>query len=57
MIVHGRYDLCCPVRTAYDLAAAWPEADFRVALAGHAAHEPLIASELVAATDRFAARD
>jgi len=57
VIVHGRYDLCCPVRTAYDLAAAWPEADFRVALAGHAAHEPLIASELVAATDRFAARD
>ncbi|HET7724276.1 MAG TPA: prolyl aminopeptidase [Propionibacteriaceae bacterium] len=55
VIVHGQYDMCCPVRNAYDLAAVWPEADLRVVLAGHASTEPAIAAELVAATDRFAA--
>ena len=36
------------------LHRAWPEADYRVVLAGHSASEPAIAAELVAATDRFA---
>lgn len=54
VIVQGHYDICCPQRTAHDLAAAWPEADLRVVLAGHSAFEPLVASELVQATDRFA---
>ncbi|MGL4832709.1 MAG: prolyl aminopeptidase [Propionibacteriaceae bacterium] len=54
VIVQGRYDTCCPVRTAWDLHRALPEADFRIVLAGHSAYEPMIASELVAATDRFA---
>jgi len=40
--------------TADDLHRAWPEADYRLVLAGHAAMEPAIATELVAATDRFA---
>ncbi len=55
VIVQGRYDLPCPVVTADDLHRAWPEADYRVVLAGHSASEPAIAAELVAATDRFAA--
>jgi proline iminopeptidase len=55
VIVHGQYDMCCPVRNAYDLASVWPEADLHVVLAGHAATEPAIAAELIAATDRFAA--
>ena len=55
VIVQGRYDLPCPLVTADDLHRAWPEADYRVVLAGHAAMEPAIAAELVAATDRFAA--
>ncbi len=54
VIVQGQYDVCCPPRTAYDLAEAWPEADLRVVLAGHSAFEPAIAAELVAATDAFA---
>lgn len=54
VIVQGRYDMCCPATTAWDLHRAWPEADFRLVLAGHSAFEPLIASELVAATDHFA---
>ncbi len=54
VIVHGQYDLCCPVRNAYDLSAVWPEADLHVVMAGHSASEAAIAAELVAATDRFA---
>ncbi len=54
VIVQGSYDLPCPQVTAYDLHRAWPEADYRPVLAGHASGEPAIAAELVAATDRFA---
>ena len=56
VIVQGRYDLPCPAVTAWDLHQAWPEADFRLVLAGHSVTEPAIAAELVAATDRFARR-
>jgi len=55
-IVHGRYDLICPVKNAYDLAAAWPEADFHVVTAGHAAYETEIVDVLVRATDSLADR-
>jgi len=55
VIVQGRYDVICPMRSAWDLHRAWPEADLRVVTdAGHSAFEPGIARELVAATDRFA---
>ena len=54
VIVQGRYDICCPARTAFDLHQVWPEADYRVVLAGHSAFEPNIVAELVQATDRFA---
>jgi len=54
VIVHGQYDVCCPVRNAYDLKEVWPEADLHVTLAGHAAAEPETASALIEATDRFA---
>ncbi|GAA1142718.1 prolyl aminopeptidase [Microbacterium aurantiacum] len=55
VIVQGRYDVCTPMMTAWDLHRAWPEADFVVVPdAGHAASEPGIATALRAATDRFA---
>ena len=55
VIVQGRYDVVCPMATAWDLHRTWPEADFRlVPDAGHSAFEPAITHELVAATDRFA---
>jgi proline iminopeptidase len=54
VIVQGRYDVVCPMETAWALHRAWPEADLRVVQdAGHAASEPGIAHELVEATDRF----
>jgi proline iminopeptidase len=55
VIVHGRYDVVCPIDTAFELHRRWPEADFRIVVdAGHSAYEPGITAELVAATDRFA---
>jgi len=54
-IVHGRYDVICPVRYAFALADAWPAAKLVVVPdAGHSSMEPGITSELVAATDAFA---
>jgi len=56
VIVQGRYDVVCPMKSAWDLHLAWPEADLRiVGDAGHSAFERGILSELVAATDRYAA--
>lgn len=52
--VHGRYDIVCPIKSLFDLAAAWPELDYTVAPdAGHSSHEPGITKELVAATNRI----
>ncbi|HEX7917036.1 prolyl aminopeptidase [Rudaea sp.] len=54
VIVQGRYDVVCPMRSAWDLYRAWPEADLRiVGDAGHSAFEPGITHELISATDRF----
>jgi proline iminopeptidase len=55
VIVHGRYDMPCPLRYAWDLHKAWPEAEFHlVEGAGHAFSEPGILDRLIRATDRFA---
>ncbi|MER7797353.1 prolyl aminopeptidase [Microbacterium sp. NPDC096154] len=55
VIVQGRYDVCTPMMTAWDLHRAWPEAELIVVDdAGHAAIEPGIAAALRSATDRFA---
>jgi proline iminopeptidase len=55
VIVQGRYDVVCPMRSAWALHRAWPEADFRIiANAGHSAFERGTSRELVAATDRYA---
>jgi proline iminopeptidase len=55
VIVHGRYDIVCPLISAWDLVQEWPEAELRIVPdAGHAAFEPGNVHELVTATDRFA---
>jgi proline iminopeptidase len=54
VIVHGRYDIVCPVMNAWDLHRAWPEAALKIIPdAGHAATEVGIAAALVEATDGF----
>ena len=55
VIVQGRYDVVCPMTSAWELHQAWPEAKFvLVPEAGHSAFEPGIQTELLNATDVFA---
>lgn len=54
VIVHGRYDLICPMENAWDLHKAWPEAAFEIIPdAGHSSSEPGITDALIRATLRF----
>ena len=54
VIVHGRYDMICPVTNAWDLHRALPEASLKIIPdAAHASMEPGIASALIEATDSF----
>jgi proline iminopeptidase len=56
-IVHGRYDVVCPLDQAHALHRAWPRARFEIiADAGHSAGEPGIVDALVRATDTLAER-
>lgn len=56
VIVQGRYDVVCPMMSAWDLHKAWPEAELQIIRdAGHSALEPGNTSALVEATDRFRA--
>jgi proline iminopeptidase len=55
-IVHGRYDIICPIKSAWDLSRAWPQAAWRVVLAGHSASDPAIVDQLVQATDALVDR-
>jgi proline iminopeptidase len=55
VIVQGRYDVVCPMKSAWDLHRAWPEAQLIVVRdAGHSMSEPGISSALIEAGDRFA---
>ncbi|MEO6201522.1 MAG: prolyl aminopeptidase [Cryobacterium sp.] len=55
VIVQGRYDMCTPPFTAWELHQTWPEADFRmIPDAGHAFDEPGNLDAIIEATDRFA---
>ncbi|MEO6326641.1 MAG: prolyl aminopeptidase [Thermoanaerobaculia bacterium] len=57
VIVQGRYDVVCPIDSAWALHRAWPEAELMIgADAGHSAWEPANCRALVAATDKFANR-
>jgi proline iminopeptidase len=57
VIVHGRYDVVCPLEQAWALHTAWPEARLQVIPdAGHSATEPGIVDALVRATAEFGER-
>lgn len=54
VIVHGRYDVICPLQNAWELHRRWPESELEIVpTSGHAATERQTASALVQATDRF----
>ncbi|HET9658713.1 MAG TPA: prolyl aminopeptidase [Thermomicrobiales bacterium] len=55
VIIHGRYDVICPVRNAWELHKAMPHAELRIIPdAGHSMAEPGITDALIEATNRFA---
>ena len=57
LIVHGRYDMPCPAKYAWQLSKAWPDAEFYlIEGAGHAYNEPGILDRLIYATDKFAGK-
>lgn len=57
VIVHGRYDIVCPVESAWDLHKTWPQAEFKIIPnAGHAASEKGITDALVRAAEDMALR-
>ncbi|MGK7920082.1 MAG: prolyl aminopeptidase [Trichodesmium sp.] len=54
VIVQGRYDVVCPMVSAWELHKSWPEAEFIVVPdAGHSVSEPGIKDALIKATDKF----
>ncbi|MGB3655090.1 MAG: prolyl aminopeptidase [Rivularia sp. (in: cyanobacteria)] len=54
VIVQGRYDVVCPMVSAWELHKEWNEAEFIVVPdAGHSMTEPGIKTALIDATDRF----
>lgn len=57
IIVHGRYDVICPIDQAVALKQAWPQVELNiVSNAGHSAAEPGIVDALIRATDAMADR-
>lgn len=54
VIVHGRYDVVCPIANAWDLHKVWPEAKLMISpTSGHSAFEAENASALIEATDSY----
>jgi proline iminopeptidase len=57
IIIHGRYDVVCPLEQAWLLHQAWPQSRLEIIQdAGHSATEPGIVDALVTATEQFARR-
>lgn len=55
VIVHGRFDVICPIDNAFALSAAWPQAELQVIRnAGHSASEPGVTDALIRATRALA---
>jgi len=56
-LIHGRYDVVCPIEQAFALQKALPNAQLNIIRdAGHSAFEPGITDNLIKATDQFAQR-
>ena len=51
IIVQGRYDLCTPMQSAWELLQAFPEAELRVVQSGHSAFDPALSEALIGAVE------
>ena len=57
VIVQGRYDMCTPPVSAWDLKQAWPEVELNIVPdGGHLFTEPGVLDGLIRAADRFAGK-
>jgi proline iminopeptidase len=57
VIVQGRYDMCTPAVSAWDLKQAWPEVALNIVPdGGHLFTEPGVLDGLIRAADRFAGK-
>lgn len=57
-LVHGRYDMVCPVKTAWNLRRHWTAAELVIVpAAGHSAREEGIQQQLIDATNKFCQLD
>ncbi len=57
ILVHGRYDMVCPLENALTLQKVWTESELHIVRdAGHSANESGIRDALVRATDKMARR-
>lgn len=55
IIIHGRYDMICPLDNAWTLHKLWPDSELHIIRdAGHSAHEPSIIDALIKATSEMA---
>lgn len=55
IIIHGRYDLVCPIEAGFSLAKALPQAELQILpTAGHIAQGTEMINALVSATDKMA---
>jgi proline iminopeptidase len=55
IIVHGRYDIVCPIESAWELHRSWPGSRLQIIPdAGHSAFEKATIDALVSATDSMA---
>lgn len=55
IIVHGRYDVVCPIENAFELHSAWPRSQLRIIPdSGHAAGEPATVNALIKSTTEIA---
>jgi proline iminopeptidase len=53
-IVHGRYDMICPIASADELARAWPDARYEVVPdGGHSVWEPTLRAAVMREVERF----
>jgi len=57
-IVHGRYDMVCPVKYAWELSRVWPKAELHIVPdAGHSGSEPNSLKQLLAIAEKFKTMD
>ncbi len=55
IIIHGRYDMVCPLDNAFQLYNAWEDSELQIIRdAGHSSHEPSIIDALIKATNAMA---